>query len=130
MAEDAAIKAISNQIQAKEIIEMKKETKLEHVDEEEIKNNPTIKAKARHLYWACFRGHIPLIKHILENDKISPFARVMEGRSAIMASLVGKHRPMKPANNQSVKERLFSATVNNRAQVEICSREYIYEKDM
>lgn len=109
---------------------MKKYTPLEHVDEEEINSNPIILAKARHLYWACFRGHIPLIKHILDNDKISPFARIMEGRSAIMASLNGKHRPMKPANNQTAKERLFSATVNNRAQVEICSREYDYEKDM
>ena len=32
----------------------------------------------------------------------------MEGRSAIMAALVGKHRPMKPANTQSELEREFS----------------------
>ena len=108
---------------------MKKFTPLEWVDENKIKENPIIKAKARHLYWASFRGHIPLVKHILDNDKISPFARIMEGRSAIMAALVGKHRPMKPANNQTEIERLFSATVNNRAQVEICSREYDYEED-
>lgn len=84
--------------------------------------NERILAKARHLYWACYRGHIPLIKHILDNDKISPFARIMEGRSAIMAALLGKHRPMKPSNSQTDYERLFSLTVNNRAQVEICSR--------
>ena len=122
---------LGRNVEAKEIIAMKKYTPLEWVDEAVIndKKNPVIRAKARHLYWACFRGHIPLIKYILDNDKISPFARVLNKRSPMMASLLGKHCPMKPGNSQTADEKLFSATVNNRAQVEICSREYEYEAD-
>lgn len=59
----------------------------------QIEGDEDIKAKARYLYWACNRGHINLIKHILENDKISPFARIYEGKSPMMASLIGKMAP-------------------------------------
>ena len=72
---------------------MKKVTPLKYVSVTDIKNDAKIYAKARYLYWACFRGHVQLIKHILEKDQISPFARIYEGRSALMASIYGKPRP-------------------------------------
>ena len=53
-----------------------------------------IRAKCCYLYWACFRGRVDLVKHILEKDKISPFYRIYEGHSPIMASIIGKHAPM------------------------------------
>lgn len=71
-------------------------TPLEYVEEKDIEygKHLNIRAKAHYLYWACFRGRIDLVKHILETDKISPFYRIYEGRSPIMASLIGKHAPM------------------------------------
>ena len=100
----------------------------------EIESNETIHAKARYLYWACYRGHVNLIKHILENDKISPFARIYEGRSPMMASLIGKHANFKNQNlgNQNLSNaeaQIFSNLISNRSQIEICCREYRYPKD-
>ena len=87
-----------SEVLPKTIIATKKQTPLDFVDVADIKSNDTIHAKARYLYWACFRGHVNLIKHILENDKISPFARIYEGRSPMMASLIGKHANFKNQN--------------------------------
>ena len=111
MADRVARASLGKHVEAKEIIAMKKYTPLEHVDEVEIKKNPIIKAKARHLYWACFRGHIPLIKHILENDKISPFASIIEGRSPMMAALIGKHRPMKVSSLRRAVITIFELLI-------------------
>ena len=77
---------------AKTIIALKKQTPLKWVEMYHIEDNKFIWAKALYLYWACFRGHTNLIKFILEKDRISPFARVYEGRSPLMASLIGKHK--------------------------------------
>ncbi len=87
-----AQKAVSK-VAAKQIIAMKRPTSLKWVEMYQIEGNKFIWAKALYLYWACFRGHVPLIKFILQKDKISPFARVYEGRSPLMASLIGKHKP-------------------------------------
>ena len=46
---------------------------------------------APYLYWACFRGQNNIIKLILEKFKVSPFVCIYEGRSPLMASLIGKH---------------------------------------
>jgi hypothetical protein len=75
---------------AKRIIAIKRVTKLQWTDLAEIEANEEVRAKALYLYWACFRGHNELICHILDNDKISPFVRIHEGRSPLMASLFGK----------------------------------------
>ena len=74
----------------KDIFKNKKVTELLWVTVEDIKGDEVIFAKARYLFWACFRGHYELISHILMNDKISPFARIYMGRSPLMASLVGR----------------------------------------
>ena len=57
-----------SEVLPKTIIATKKITELHFVDVAEIESNETIHAKARYLYWACYRGHVNLIKHILEND--------------------------------------------------------------
>jgi hypothetical protein len=114
---------------AKQIIALKKPTHLEYVDTKDIKCNNTIRAKARYLFWACFRGHVNLVQHILDNDKISPFARVYEGRSPMMAALLGKEAPLKNQNVGGQDEKLFSVLITNRAQIQICCREYFYDKD-
>lgn len=92
----------------KTIIGMKKKTKLDFVDVAEIEANDTIKAKARYLYWACFRGHVNLVKYILEHDKISPFARIYEGRSPMMAALIGRHAEFKNQNLDNTTAKAFS----------------------
>lgn len=74
----------------KDLMENRTKVELEHVRIEDIEGNLEIFAKARYLYWACFRGHNRLIRHILETDKISPFARVYESRSPLMAAIFGK----------------------------------------
>ena len=79
---------------AKHVIECKRKTELKWVDETEIENDPVMLAKAHYLYWACFRGHLGLIKHFLEKDGITPFARIYEGRSPMMAAVYGKQRPV------------------------------------
>ena len=79
-------------VAAKSIIAIKKHTPLKWVEMFHIEDNKFIWAKANYLYWACFRGHVNLIKYILEKDRISPFARVYEGRSPLMAALIGKHK--------------------------------------
>ena len=114
-----AAKSISSYINkrlAKHIISTKTKTPLKWVDTKEIEANNDIYAKSLYLYWACYRGHIPLIKHILDKDKISPFARVHEGRSSLMASLIGKHKPTNP--NQtfiSAENQEFTNLITNRA---------------
>ena len=62
------------------------------MSKEDIEKDIELAAHARYLYWACFRGHVYIIKHILDNENyaISPFAPVYEGRSALMASIIGK----------------------------------------
>ena len=72
--------------------EKKKPTPLKAVYPEEINKDLELAAHARYLYWACFRGHLYIIRHILddENYAISPFAPIYEGRSALMASIIGK----------------------------------------
>ena len=86
---------VLEKVQAKQIIALKKQTPLKWITREYIEVHKFIRAQAHYLYWACFRGHVPIIRHILEKDQISPFARVYEGRSALMASLLGKHKPVK-----------------------------------
>ena len=116
-------------IVAKQIIALKRKTPLQYVSVAEIESLPAVHAKARYLYWACYRGHANLVKIILEQDKISPFARIYEGRSPMMASLLGKQAPLKNQQMGSSEEAAFSPFINNRSQIEICCREYIYEKD-
>ena len=123
-----SVTSYMNKRLAKHIISTKKKTELEWVEIKKIKEDPEIFAKSRYLYWACFRGHIPLIQHILEHDKISPFARVHEGRSPLMASLIGKHKPTAPSLTYlSMEDQDFCNFITNRAQIEICSREYFYK---
>ena len=59
---------------------------------DEIIKDAELQAHARYLYWACYRGHVYIMKHILDNENlaISPFAPVYEGRSALMGSIIGK----------------------------------------
>lgn len=80
---------------AKQIIALKRITTLDYVDVNDIEANESILAKSHYLYWACYRGHVSLVQYILEHDKISPFARIYEGRSPMMASLIGKQAPLK-----------------------------------
>ena len=80
------------------------------VKPDEITRDAELQAHARYLYWACFRGHVYIIKHILDNENlaISPFVAVYEGRSALMAAIIGK---------------------SNVSQWELAQREFIYELD-
>ena len=94
LASNAVTKTMEK-IFAKQIIAIKLETKLQYVSVDDIVSLPAVHAKARYLYWACFRGHANLVKLIIEQDKISPFARIYEGRSPMMASLLGKQAPLK-----------------------------------
>ena len=68
------------------------ETHLRAVRPEDIEKDAEMSSHARYLYWACFRGNVYIIKHILDNENlaISPFAPIYEGRSALMASIIGK----------------------------------------
>jgi len=70
----------------------KVETHLRAVRPEDIEKDAEMSCHARYLYWACFRGNVYIIKHILDNENlaISPFAPIYEGRSALMASIIGK----------------------------------------
>ena len=79
---------------AKDVIRRKVRTELVYVRKEDIErpDKEHIKAKARYLYWACFRGDTQLVKYLLEVDAISPFYCCLDGRSPLMASLIGKHR--------------------------------------
>ena len=79
-------------------------TELIYVRLEDIESDIEVYAKSRYLYWACFRGHANLVKHILETDKISPFARVYEGRSPMMASMIGKQANFKGRHLTSQEE--------------------------
>ena len=83
-------------------------TVLKAVDPRDIEKDTELEAHSRYLYWACFRGRTYIIKHILDNENyaISPFAPVYEGRSALMASIIGK---------------------SLEAQTELCRREFVYE---
>lgn len=85
--------ALAKKLEAKEIIKMKKRTELVYVKREDIERREEIRAKAHYLYWACFRGEIQLVRYLLEVDAISPFYCIYEGRSPLMACLIGKHRP-------------------------------------
>jgi hypothetical protein len=113
----------------KEIVGKKTETPLKWVDVKDIQSNETINSKASYLYWACFRGHVSLVKWILEHDMISPFARIYDGRSPLMASLIGKGPKTESLNDASRAEMEVGALVTNVAQVELCSRKYVYEQD-
>ena len=100
---------------AKNIMKLKLRTPLEWVEIEDIESNEDIKAKARYLYWACYRGHVNLVKHIIENDKISPFARVYESRSPMMASLIGKMASLKGQEYLDHDRQELSKLITNRA---------------
>jgi len=82
-------------------------TELKAVEEKDIVKEQELQAHARYLYWACYRGNVFIINYILDNENlaISPFARVYEGRSSLMAAILGK---------------------SNVAQWELCHREFIY----
>ena len=92
LAAKVVTKVMEDRNFAKEIIAIKKNTPLRWVTVEEIEANKEVFAQSLYLYWACFRGFVPLIKHILDKNQISPFARIYEGRSPLMASLIGKNR--------------------------------------
>jgi len=89
MARDSARNAAAK-VFVKDVVGQKKDTPLKWVEVDEIESNFNVHAKAHYLYWACFRGHVNLVRWILEEDQISPFARIYEGRSPLMASLIGK----------------------------------------
>ena len=99
----------------KDIFKNKEITELLWVTVEDIKGDEVIFAKARYLFWACFRGHYELITHIIVNDKISPFARIHKGRSPLMASLTGRQRPNR--NNTEIPVELMGVgeKISNRA---------------
>ena len=102
------VNKVLNDAAAKEIIALKKYTPLERVKPETLTDED--KVRALYLYWACYRGHIPLIKFILETFKISPFMKIYEGKSPLMASLIGKHAPI----NVSVPQQSFSVPQSRR----------------
>ena len=81
-------------INAKDVIKVRKKTDLLYVKEEDVIGDDTVHAKAHYLYWACFRGDIQLIRYLIDTDAISPFLCIYEGRSPLMASLIGKPRPI------------------------------------
>ena len=115
MAKMVAARMIGTKL-SKHIIGMKKRTELIWVNKADIEANEEVNAKALYLYWACFRGHIPLIRYIMDVEKISPFVRIHEGRSALMASLIGKHMNLNSTINVLPKEdQVFSDMITNRA---------------
>lgn len=87
------------------IFKNKIKTPLKWVVEKDIVENDklNIRAKCSYLYWACFRGRVDLVKHILEKDKISPFYRIYEGHSPLMACIIGKHAPMDVSSPHAVQ---------------------------
>ena len=97
------------------------DTPLEYVYVEDIEENDTVLAKARYLYWACFRGYNNLVKYIIEKDRVSPFARIFNHHSPMMASLTGKSVPFSGQNLDSSLNLLIK-NITNCAQLEICSR--------
>lgn len=110
-------------------MENRRLTPLEYVFVEDIEKDPSIRVKALYLYWGCFRGHSNLVDFILSNDKISPFARVYEGRSPLMASLIGKQKEGLDISHIPYHFRKIAEKISNRSQLCIVSREYTYEKD-
>ena len=68
MAIKVAGSVLNNNKLAKRIIAQKRQTPLKWVELHHIVENSNILAKALYLYWACYRGHIGLIKFILEKD--------------------------------------------------------------
>ncbi len=67
LAKRSARKALNKNF-VKDVVGMKLETPLKWVDLKDIQSNETINSKASYLYWACFRGHVKLVKWILEHD--------------------------------------------------------------
>ena len=43
----------------------------------------------RYLVWACFRGHVHVVYHIIKTFHISPFLQGQDGRSPFMAAIEG-----------------------------------------
>ena len=80
-----------------------------------------IRAKCCYLYWACFRGRVDLVKHILEKDKISPFYRIYEGRSPIMACIIGKHAPMDVSSPHAVQQPAVTFSFNLVFDLALCN---------
>lgn len=111
---EKVIKHRVTNVLAKQIIALKKKTPLKYVKLSEIEADVKVFAKARYLYWACFRGHVNLIKHILENDKISPFARIYDGRSPMMATLIGKQAPNTKNGSLTEIESNFCTVISNK----------------
>ena len=89
-----------------------------------------IKAMARYLYWACFRGDNEVVKYLLEEKGISPFYQIYDSKSPLMASLQGKNRPLKKTKMMNDANMMKAVQlVSNRSQIEICSRSYVYKED-
>lgn len=59
------------------MLKLRKQTNLKYVTEADINSTDgeceDIKAMARYLYWACFRGDNEVVKYLLETIGISPF---------------------------------------------------------
>ena len=106
-------------IGAREILKKKQPTILEHVYPEDFAKSPNLMMMARYLYWACFRGQNHIIKLIFEKFKVSPFVCIYEGRSPLMASLIGKHDESIDIYWDSL-DKHFQGFLSNRAQLEIC----------